>query len=114
MADPEYTPSSISDSVFQCLQSFAALLALKEQKNGAHEVDIRQLENEHTRFKLWSENTGAHRKGRSSLEYRLRDSSHLRNQVTKLLMSLQESLSDGKITRMPPLLSDDRAMANAF
>jgi hypothetical protein len=40
------------------------------------------------RFKLWCGNVGAHRKGRGSLDYKLREASHIRNQIVELLQSM--------------------------
>ncbi|KAK4182850.1 hypothetical protein QBC35DRAFT_478707 [Podospora australis] len=51
--------------------------------------------NEFSRFKVWAGNIGAHRSGRSSLDYRLRDASNIRAQVINLLEDLAESLNDG-------------------
>ena len=47
------------------------------------------------RFKVWAKNIGAHQTGRSSLDYRLRDSSHLKTRVVRFLKDLSEQLSDG-------------------
>ncbi|KAF5710471.1 zinc finger transcription factor ace1 [Fusarium globosum] len=54
------------------------------------------MRNELSRFKVWSGNIGAHKKGRSSLDHRLRDASNIRNQVVELLEDLAESLKDAK------------------
>lgn len=40
------------------------------------------------RFHIWSGNIGAHRKGKSSLDYRLREASHIRDRVIDLLRNL--------------------------
>ena len=42
------------------------------------------------RLRLWAANIGAHRTGQSSLEFRLRDSSHICQQVTTLLLDLRQ------------------------
>ncbi|KAL6915506.1 hypothetical protein FSST1_007001 [Fusarium sambucinum] len=48
------------------------------------------------RLKLWAGNMGAHRQGGSrSLEYRLRDASHIRSHVVSLLQYLVTSLQQG-------------------
>jgi hypothetical protein len=41
------------------------------------------------RFRLWVGNIGAHRRGRASLDYKLREASHIRNRVIELLQSLE-------------------------
>ncbi|KAK3388381.1 hypothetical protein B0T20DRAFT_365211, partial [Sordaria brevicollis] len=46
------------------------------------------------RFRVWSSNLGAHRTGRSSLDYRLRDASNIRAHVVKLLNDLLGCLQD--------------------
>ncbi|KAI0156843.1 hypothetical protein GGR57DRAFT_491348 [Xylariaceae sp. FL1272] len=50
-----------------------------------------------TTFKLWSGNIGAHRKGRSSLDWRLRDASNLKDLVTNLLVDLNKTLHDDEV-----------------
>ncbi|UNI16895.1 hypothetical protein JDV02_003285 [Purpureocillium takamizusanense] len=54
----------------------------------------RDIRDERTRFKVWAGNIGAHSTGMSSLDYRLRDSSHIRVQVVRLLQDLDELLED--------------------
>ncbi|KLJ08554.1 hypothetical protein EMPG_16011 [Blastomyces silverae] len=52
------------------------------------------LQDEYGRLRVWTGNIGAHQSGRSSLEYRLRDASHIRAQVASLLDALKCSLSE--------------------
>lgn len=87
----------IADTVNACLQAFQETLSKAVQTSDLERSDscLPKFENQLARFRLWSGNIGAHRYGRSSLEYRLRDASHLRSQVIKLLGGLQESLSEG-------------------
>lgn len=75
---------SISDKVLACLDAFNSVSTYGT------------LPEELARFKVWAGNIGAHRKGSSSLDYRLRDASHLRNQAISLLGDLEEALVDGK------------------
>ena len=46
------------------------------------------------RLRLWAANIGAHRTGQSSLEFRLKDSSHIREQVTNLLLGLGQTFQE--------------------
>jgi len=46
------------------------------------------------RFRLWVGNIGAHRKGRGSLDYKLREASHIRDRVTELLLNLRAVLRE--------------------
>ncbi|KID97744.1 transcription factor Cys6, partial [Metarhizium majus ARSEF 297] len=55
---------------------------------------IAAVNDELARFKLWSENIGAHRTGPTSLDHRLRDSSPLRQQVARLLDELTTSIDE--------------------
>lgn len=50
------------------------------------------------RFRVWAAHAGAHRSGRVSLDYRLREALHIHKQVTKLLEELYEDLEDGKLS----------------
>ncbi|EAT82091.2 hypothetical protein SNOG_10697 [Parastagonospora nodorum SN15] len=46
------------------------------------------------RFRLWVGNIGAHHKGRASLDYKLREASHIRTRVIELLQHLEHDLQD--------------------
>ena len=48
------------------------------------------------RLRLWASNIGAHQRGRSSLDFRLRDASNIRDQIHRLLNSLCEAVRDVK------------------
>ncbi|RYP19184.1 hypothetical protein DL765_003499 [Monosporascus sp. GIB2] len=89
-------PSSIADRVVQCLGGFESIASAHPgmQLDESREKIITAINDELARFKLWSGNIGAHRAGRSSLDYRLRDSSRLREQVAKLLDELTQSLDE--------------------
>ena len=45
---------------------------------------------------MWAANIGAHQTGQSSLDFRLRDSSHIHEQILKLLHDLLERLQDAR------------------
>lgn len=64
------------------------LAKLKTLLDRVHDSN-RKLEDEYGRFRVWVGNISAHRTGRRSLEYRLRDSSNLQATVTDLLKDLQ-------------------------
>lgn len=48
------------------------------------------------RFKMWSGNIAAHARGRRSLDYRLRDASHIRKRVEESLKELADLLQTGE------------------
>lgn len=86
----------IAENVSRCLQSFQTLSSmLAEQSVDSSTQLLLTIKDELARFKVWLSNIGAHRYGRSSLDYRLRDASHLRERVTGLLEDLNNSLNDG-------------------
>lgn len=51
-----------------------------------------QTQNDFTRFKMWVVNQKAHQSGSASLDYRLREATHLRGQIIYLLKDVCESL----------------------
>ncbi|KAH9900379.1 hypothetical protein F4778DRAFT_138765 [Xylariomycetidae sp. FL2044] len=87
---------SLADSVGKCIQLFRSICTLPSdiEDNNVTAAHLSEIINDSARFKLWSGNIGAHHKGKRSLEYRLRDSSHIRGQVAKLLETLTESLEE--------------------
>jgi hypothetical protein len=48
------------------------------------------------RFRVWAENSGAHRRDRMSLEYRLREASGVKQMVIKLLGDIHTNVEEGK------------------
>ncbi|KAI3322270.1 hypothetical protein HD806DRAFT_144170 [Xylariaceae sp. AK1471] len=83
----------IAKAVSHCLSIFK-LLTFKEQEWNGGQVQLSSVQDELSRFKVWAGSIGAHRTGRSSLEYRLRDASHIKSQVLRLLENLSELLQD--------------------
>lgn len=69
---------------------------LFEQYVPSLEKFLPDLQDEYGRLRVWTGNIGAHKSGRSSLEYRLRDASHIRAQIALLFDALTGSLSEGE------------------
>ncbi|KAK8117764.1 uncharacterized protein PG998_006045 [Apiospora kogelbergensis] len=89
---------SIGGIVRDCLESFDSVLSDRaevESKMG-ESLFLSKIKDEQDKFKVWSGNIGAHRKGMSSLDYRLRDASNLRKEVESLLEDLLEALTDAR------------------
>jgi len=85
----------ISTIVVKCLHLFRQLLTLDALDQGEEKRPIAaNLRDEETRFRVWSGNIGAHKKGRGSLDYRLRDASHIQKQVINLLEDLTALVGD--------------------
>ncbi|KAK0614514.1 hypothetical protein B0T14DRAFT_499766 [Immersiella caudata] len=104
---PDLSPGPIGCHVRTALLNFGVLVdAIKNGQEGQkpfeHDQFLPQLQNEVTRFKMWAGNLGAHQAGRTSLDYRLREASHLQEQVVYLLRDISESLQDAIKIAQPP------------
>ncbi|KAK0744888.1 hypothetical protein B0T21DRAFT_94707 [Apiosordaria backusii] len=98
--------ATIAAHVSASLNNFRNLLAVvevhdslqdglnEERDSRLSQLSRQVIQNEFSRFKVWAGNIGAHRSGRTSLDYRLRDSSNIRGQAANLLQDLSESLND--------------------
>lgn len=87
--------SSIATSVRGCLELFQTLDSLPSPlPNASHQTALAAITEEETRFKVWSRNMSAHSSGTRSLQFRLRDASHLQKHVLALLADLSELLDD--------------------
>ncbi|KAI4156888.1 MAG: hypothetical protein L6R39_000934 [Caloplaca ligustica] len=89
---------SISSSLIACRQVFNELIddIKKVGEENPEWLRIQDWEDERGRLRVWAANIGAHQIGQSSLDFRLRDSSHIRQQIVKLLDELFQRLSDGR------------------
>lgn len=88
--------TSIAPLIPLCLKSlreFSIVLAAKDRDGSASLQSA--LADQTGRFKVWAGNIGAHQTGRSSLDYRLRDASHIKLRVIRFLNDLQEQLVEG-------------------
>ncbi|KAF5003298.1 hypothetical protein FDECE_10149 [Fusarium decemcellulare] len=91
----EMADDSIANSVRRCHDSFRKLaLSNLPSSDASYQSSLMVIAEEEARFKVWSGNIGAHNSGRRSLQYRLRDASHLQKQVLTLLADLSELLED--------------------
>jgi hypothetical protein len=88
--------ASISSRLIECLSLFNAQVARGELV--AHDAEVPQSLwlDELGRLRVWAANIGAHQIGQSSLDYRLRDASHIKDQIIRLLERLQRLLVDLK------------------
>ncbi|KAJ8116681.1 hypothetical protein OPT61_g1931 [Boeremia exigua] len=89
------TSVSIPVAVDRCARSFLSLAEILQQPTRfAYQLSADSILDEFDRFKLWAGNIAAHKKGRRSLEYRLRDAVQLRLETLDLLQSLSSVLDD--------------------
>jgi hypothetical protein len=96
--------SHIERSAYYCLKAFTLLLqALKENQDiTVRELSLLAVEDQLGRFKVWSGNLGALRRGHSSLDYRLRDEAFVAQNVVRLLQSLADYLLQGLFSSKNP------------
>lgn len=106
--------TSIASSLIPCLRTFNNLVARDELN--AHEAEVPRIawNDELGRLRIWAANIGAHQTGQSSLDYRLRDASHISKQILSLLGDLcfaldevGEVLLDGSIPEEIPDSDED-------
>ena len=87
---------SISSFIVTCLKAFNEFIEdfqdpVKKKPEGLH---VQTWQDELGRLRIWAANIGAHQTGQSSLDFRLRDSSHIRQHIIKLLDKLRQRLQD--------------------
>ena len=90
--------ANLSESFLASLQLFGDV----RSRLAATEFDVdqsgllKQFDDEFGRLRLWASNIGAHQKGQSSLDFRLRDASNIRDQIRSLLDDLRDILRDAE------------------
>jgi hypothetical protein len=89
---------SISTSTKACLQALNTFINehARDQEAPKEGFMIEAWQDELGRFRMWAANIGAHQKGQSSLDFRLRDASHIHQQIIKLLDDLLGLLQDAQ------------------
>ncbi|KAE8327556.1 hypothetical protein BDV39DRAFT_204869 [Aspergillus sergii] len=88
--------TTIATVLNQCLKEFTDITTSGTLGYFESEVALSRWLDELGRLRVWSGNIGAHQVGQSSLDYRLRDSSHLRCETIKLLQRMSRLLQDLK------------------
>ncbi|KAK4447202.1 hypothetical protein QBC34DRAFT_410087, partial [Podospora aff. communis PSN243] len=88
MSDRDASADSIASRVARALSSFRELAGPASALDFSEPWIHRRLQDENTKFRVWSGSIGAHKTGTGSFDYRLRDSSHIRKQVKDLVDEL--------------------------
>ena len=85
-------------SIIETLKFFNDFIDLVRNSSTSNieELSIDRWEDELGRLRMWAANIGAHRIGQSSLNYCLRDASHIREQVLKLLKIVRRRLKNAQ------------------
>ena len=100
----EPTASQIAVRCIECSQLFR--LICSHQNNidlYSEQISLPAVQNEFVRLRVWAGNVGAHRSGRVSLDYRLREAGQMRRNVTNLLDDLKNNLQEGEYSIIPHL-----------
>ncbi|KAK8257551.1 hypothetical protein IWZ00DRAFT_484614 [Phyllosticta capitalensis] len=84
----------IAEKVRSCLDGFRELSqnTLSPSIDDIGGISASEVSDATDRFRIWVGNIGAHRKDRGSLDYRLRDASHIQSGVLDLLNSLANKM----------------------
>ena len=90
---------SIADWYSSCIANFDKITvgvdSLVASDSGNHGTEAPQLVRDQIgSFRVWAANMGAHRMGRMSLDYKLREASHVHDAVLELLEELNGSLME--------------------
>ena len=98
-SDPDPQPARVSiRSLYATILTTFSRLQKELQRSGTQikqQLPEAALEDEIGRFRLWAGNSGAHRKGRISLDHKLRYATHVHDKVTQLLRQLDGALHAG-------------------
>jgi hypothetical protein len=88
--------SSIAILVQKCLEGFhdACSKLAKADPSIRSKLTPGVVHDSLGRFRLWVGNIGAHRRGKASLDYKLREASHIRIRVLELLQNLESVLHE--------------------
>lgn len=92
--------ASIASQYICCKKSFYELFQAVKRSND--QASAQRISDEFGRFRVWAGNAGAHRTGGGSLDYRLREASHLHKDLVELLRELNKHLGEGD-SSFPPL-----------
>src|SRR3954451_14695084 len=77
--------ATIASVLNDCLKEFTDSTTSGVLTKFENEVSQRRWLDELGRLRVWASNIGAHQTGQSSLDYRLRDASHLKSETIKIL-----------------------------
>ncbi|KAL8952125.1 MAG: hypothetical protein Q9222_001937 [Ikaeria aurantiellina] len=103
------TAVSISSAVVKCLKTFNSFIE-EAQQAGTQRPEgfvVQAWRDELGRLRIWAANIGAHQTNQSSLDYRLRDSTHIRKQIMKLLDDLKVRLWEANVSIRTDMQEDD-------
>ncbi|KAJ5782233.1 hypothetical protein N7457_004007 [Penicillium paradoxum] len=86
--------TTISSIIQTCLKQLDDVIVSAELEEYQSDILPDLWTDELGRLRVWTANIGAHQTGQSSLDYRLRDASHLKDQTLRVLGRLQRTIQD--------------------
>ncbi|KAJ5354972.1 uncharacterized protein N7496_012184 [Penicillium cataractarum] len=86
--------STISSVAISCLTKLKAIASSDDLQIYSAEIPHALWQDELGRLRVWAANIGAHQTGQASLDHRLRDASHIKEQTLRVLRRLQRLLQD--------------------
>ncbi|KAL8847620.1 MAG: hypothetical protein Q9221_007350 [Calogaya cf. arnoldii] len=88
----------LHELLLSCPRSFGELIRDVDAPQYGYEDEVAAASwvDELGRLQIWAGNVGAYQSGLSSLDFRLRDASHIRNEVTDLLTNLERLLDEAR------------------
>lgn len=90
---------SVSVATKACLLKFSDLIeALNRELDEHLDMTLEDVETQYDRLRIWAGNLGALQSGKSSLDFRLLESTVMLNNVVKLLAKLEDILKRSKST----------------
>ncbi|KAG9233447.1 hypothetical protein BJ875DRAFT_378597, partial [Amylocarpus encephaloides] len=88
--------SSVATHFTSCLDEYEHLISILTLSESplCSQISLPSVQDELGRFKVWAGNIAAHKTGRSSLDFRLRDATPLRERIVGLLRDMMELLQE--------------------
>ena len=95
---PISSASTIASHYTKCTEAFSQLCASLRSSDVqfSDQIEEGELQDEVGRLRVWAGNMCAYETGETSLDDRLRDAVHVRQQVVSLLEDLYNNLREGK------------------
>jgi hypothetical protein len=89
--------SSIASTFTTCLRSFERIVEVStNQDTLSDQVSPSHLEDQLGRLRVWAGNIGAHKVGKASLDYRLKEASHIKERIVQLLSDPEIPIEDAR------------------
>ncbi|KAL8950928.1 MAG: hypothetical protein Q9222_003050 [Ikaeria aurantiellina] len=107
---------SIRNALIHCLRRFKNVIEAVHEPAycSGSKASTDQWSDELGRLRIWSADVGAHQAGQSSLDFGLRDASHVRQEVISLLADMRELLDEAKQDYLDALDSPTQDQQNDF